>query len=446
LKKGIFRLTYTQIIAVGFAAVMLLGGFLLTLPVSSATGEWTGFADSLFTATSATCVTGLIVFDTYTHWSLFGKIIIITMIQIGGIGFMTVVALFAMFLKKQISLSQRKLLMQSAGTMEIGSIVQLVKKIAVGTFAFEAVGAVILSFTFCPMFGTSDGIFTSIFISISAFCNAGFDLLGRNGQFSSLTSVADCPSVIITITLLIIIGGLGFLVWSDIAKNRFNLKKYSLHSKIVLTATTALIVGGTVFFFITENNAALAGMSFPEKLLHAFFLSASPRTAGFNAVDLGELSQSGKLMTIVFMLIGGSPGSTAGGIKTTTIVVLVVGAISFAKGSSGICIFKRRLDDDDVKRAAAILSIYIIIIIIAVSVLCMIEPFPLDDMVFEVASAVGTVGLTLGITPSLSLVSKIILIILMFGGRIGALSLAMVLAEKRVPILTDRPVEKILIG
>ena len=443
LKK---KFGYGQIIVFGYMFIILFGGLLLSLPVSSKTGEWTSYLNSVFTATSATCVTGLVVYDTYTHWSVFGQIIIMILIQIGGLGFMTIIALFSLFLKKNIGLYERKLLMQSAGSIKIGGVIRLIRRVALGTLIVEGTGMILLATSFVPKMGWAEGLFNALFHSVSAFCNAGFDIMGKYGQFSSITGFQNDVVVNVTIMVLIVVGGIGFIVWNDVITQKWHFKKYQLHSKIALVATIILIFGGAILFLLYENNAAFADLNIGEKIMAAFFQSITPRTAGFNSVEMSELSESGHLLTIILMFIGGSPGSTAGGIKTTTFVVVLLGAIASARHYTHINAFKKRLDESIVKEASAITTLYIVMIMISTLVICSIQPFSMKDVLFEVVSAIGTVGLTAGITTSLGSISKIIIILLMFAGRVGGLTLALVLAEKKTNVILDRPVEKILIG
>lgn len=440
------KLTYTQVIAIGFLVIILFGAFLLSMPFSSRTGEATPFINALFAATTSTCVTGLVVYDTYTHWSIVGQIIILSLIQIGGIGFMSVFSLIAMALKRRIGLKERRLLMESANTMNIGGVVALMKKILIGTFFIESLGAIALSIRFIPEMGLGVGIYNGIFHSVSAFCNAGIDIMGKYGQFTSLTRYSNDVIVNITIMLLIIIGGIGFIVWNDISKNGIHFSKYQLHTKIVLTTTFTLVFGGAILFYLLERNNQLAGMGIKETILASLFQSVTPRTAGFNTVDIGGLTEGGSLLTIILMFIGGSPGSTAGGIKTTTLVVLLLGVIASSRNTSDLTIFKRRLEDHTHRKASSILTIYISAVLISTMIICAMQPFTLGQVLMEVVSAIGTVGLTAGITPTLNTLSKLIIILLMYGGRVGGLSLALVLAEKKEIIPTQRPVEKIIIG
>jgi trk system potassium uptake protein TrkH len=446
LKRSAFRLTSTQIIALFFVAVIAIGTLLLCLPIASKSREWTPLLDSAFTATSATCVTGLIVRDTFTHWSLFGQLVILTMIQIGGLGVMTIIMTFSVFAKKKISLYERKLLMQSAGTIRASEIIRLLRQITKVTLICEGAGAVILATRFCPELGIVKGLYYSVFHAVSAFCNAGFDLMGRYGQFSSLTPFYSDITVNITVCALIICGGIGFIVWQDIVTHGIKFKKYSLHSKIALTTSATLILSGWLIFFLVERNSSLSNLTTGEKILAAFFQSVTSRTAGFNTVPLNRLSGAGVVLMSVLMMIGGSPGSTAGGIKTTTVAVMFFELIAAAKGDKDTVIFKRRLEDDTVKRAGAIISAYTAAVIIALIAISSAENLPLSDVLFEVASAVGTVGLTVGITPSLSSFSHIILMLLMFAGRIGGLTIIVAFAERREHAKLTRPTEKILIG
>ena len=446
MRKLLKKLTYTQIIVLSFLLVILVGTLLLCLPVSSANGTFTPPLNAMFTATSATCVTGLVVYDTFTHWSLFGQIVIISLIQIGGLGFLVFISMFSVFLKKKIGVYERRLLMQAEGNIRLSGAVVLLKRIVRGTFTFEAVGAVILAFRFCPKMGLAEGIFNAIFHAVSAFCNAGFDLMGKYKQFSSLSTFAEDPVVMITIISLVVIGGIGFLVWSDIVTLKTKVKKYSLHTKIALSTTAILLIGSTLLFLLLEYNGVLKDFSFFDKIINAAFLAVSPRTAGFNTVDLSALSSGSEVITDLLMLIGGSPGSTAGGLKTTTFAVLILSTIAAARHDTHPQIFKRRLPDDALSQATAIFTIYVVVSLVAVVIVSTIEKCDITTAAFEVISAIGTVGATKGLTPTLCGASKLIIMGLMFGGRVGGLSLMLSLAEKRENIPLDRPSEKILIG
>jgi len=440
------KLSYARVIVIGILITILIGTLLLMLPVSTRSGESAGFTTSIFTATSAVCVTGLVLEDTYTFWSLFGQIVIIVLIQIGGMGFMTFVTLFSLFIGRQVGLRERRLIMESSGIMELGSVMALLRRIIFGTLIIEGCGAFLLSFRFCADFGFWQGIYCAVFHSVSAFCNAGFDLMGRYGKFSSLIPYSDDVYVNVIIMALIFLGGIGFIVWNDFVTHKLNFKRYRLHSKIVLTTSLILLVLGTVFFFIFEYNASLAGKPLYEKIIASLFQSFTPRTAGFATVDNSKFSDAGSLMTIFLMLIGGSSGSTAGGMKTGTLAILVLGMLASASRKKDIVVFRRRIDGDSVRQAASIAFIYISIVVVSSCTICAIDGFPLKEVLFETSSAIGTVGSSMSLTPLLSTVSKYILIFMMFGGRAGGLTLALVLAERNKVVPVEHPAEKILIG
>lgn len=445
-KKIRYKKSTTRLIAFGFAMIILLGTVLLTLPISVRSGKG-NLLNSLFTATSATCVTGLAVADTYQNWTTFGQIVILCMIQVGGLGFMTIGAFIAVLLKKRIGLQEREQLQESVNTLELAGVVRLVKKIVHRTFFVELLGAILLSFRFIPAFGPVKGIYFAVFHAVSAFCNGGFDLMGINEAYSSLVAFEGDVLVNLVIVVLIIIGGIGFIVWDDVARNKWHFKKYLLHSKIVLTATMTLTIGGTILFLITENQATLAGMSPVEKLLGALFSAVTPRTAGFNTVDTAALSNAGKVLTIVLMFIGGSPGSTAGGVKTTTTIVLVFYAVAMITNREDINLFGRRLTSEVVKKANAVVIINLSLAIIAGVIIMISQPLlQFEDVLFEVFSAIGTVGMTTGITRDLNTLSRLIIIVLMYCGRLGSLSFALVFAQKNKSTSVRQPQEKIIIG
>lgn len=446
LYKWLYKISPTRIIALSFIAVILTGTVLLCLPAASRTGQWTSLPDALFTSTSATCVTGLIIADTFTKWSLFGQIVILGMIQIGGIGLMTVISMVFILLKRKLNMQERKVLMQAAGNVQVGGMVRLIRRILAGTAIIEGAGAVLLSIRFIPRLGWAQGIYYAIFHSVSAFCNAGFDLMGQFRAFSSFTDWQYDWLVNLTLAALIILGGIGFLVWEDILKNKFKFSRYSLHSKLILIVAGILLIAGTAGYFIFESGYTMKGDGIPERLLKSFFASTTMRTAGFNTIDYSRMSPSSILLSDVLMLIGGSPGSTAGGIKTTTIAVIFIAMVSMAHGNSDSTIFRKRLGKDLVKQAAVVLVVYLTYIILGTMVICHIEGTDLSTTIFEVISASCTVGVTMGITPTLGTVSRLLLIILMYSGRIGGFSLMLVLGEldKKPPL--KRPKEKILIG
>lgn len=439
------RLTPARLIALGFLVVILVGTALLMLPFASK-GKPAGFLDALFTSTSATCVTGLVVRDTFTGWTTFGQLVILFLIQLGGLGFMTVITLMSMLLGKKLGLYDRKVLMQSAGNITLNGIGGLIRRIVPFTFVFELAGAVLLATRFVPDFGWGRGLYAAVFHSISAFCNAGFDLMGMRTPSSSLTAYVSDPVVNLTVCALIVVGGLGFLVWRDLIRCHFCWKKLQLHSKLVLATTAILLVGGWALLLLFEWNASMGALSVPEKILASLFQSVSPRTAGFNTVDLTKLSESGNLLTDFLMLIGGSPGSTAGGIKTTTLAVLTLSAISSARGRMRVNAYRMSVERETLRQASSILLVYLGMSFAAVLAICAIDPFPLKAVLFEVVSAIATVGLSLGITSQLSAASQVILILLMYAGRIGGLTFVLLFSERRTEPPVDRPVGKILVG
>lgn len=441
------RLSYARIIALGYFLVILTGTLLLLLPAATVEGESTTPIEALFTATSTTCVTGLIVVDTGSHWTLFGQIVIILMIQVGGLGFMTMGVLFAMFLRKRISLSTRSILQESLNTNQVGGIVKLAKSAIIGTAIIEGTGAVLLSMRFIPQFGFLKGIYYGVFHSISAFCNGGFDVLGSvYGEYASVTAYSNDILVNVVIMLLITIGGIGFTVWLDVKQYKFHFNKYSLHSKVVISASLFLIIFGTILFMIFERNNLMKGMGAQERILSSAFSSVTARTAGFNTIDTGSLTQSSMLLTMVLMVIGGSPGSTAGGVKTITIVVLLVYVIASLRGEKSYNVFGRRFSEEAVKKASIVVTISMTLILTAAIAICALQPLPMDDILFEVCSAIGTVGMSTGVTRELNSISRLIIITLMYCGRIGSMSFALSFMEKRkvAPILL--PEEKVMIG
>lgn len=436
------RLSSFQIILLGFAGVILLGALLLMLPISSAERVITPFNEALFTSTSAVCVTGLVVKDTGSYWSAFGQAVIITLIQIGGLGVVTIAASFSMLAGRRISLMQRSTMQDAISAPKVGGIVKLTKFIITGTFIIEAVGAISMMPVFCKNFGAK-GIWMSIFHSVSAFCNAGFDILGTEGnQFCSLTPYTSNPVINITVMLLIVIGGIGFLTWDDICNNKFKIKKYSMQSKIILLTSLILILLPAIYFFIFDYSDYSIG----NRLLASLFQSITTRTAGFNTTDLTKLTRPSQAIMIFLMLVGGSPGSTAGGLKTTTMAVLILNAFACFKRKDNVCAFGRRIDDSVIKNASTIVMMYITLFFIGGVSICTIEKLPLVASLFETASAIGTVGLTLGITPKLSLASQLILIVLMYLGRVGSLTLIYATLSGKKQINAKLPLEKITVG
>lgn len=440
------RLTGTQWIAVGFLMVILCGTLLLMLPVSSRGPGGTDFLSSLFTATSATCVTGLVVVDTWQHWSLFGQIVILMMIQTGGLGFVTIGVTILMIMGKKIGLADRGLLKDSVNTQQIGGIVRLTKLIVKGTLLIEGLGALLFAIRFIPEFGLLEGIYYSIFHSISAFCNAGFDLMGRYETYSSLTRYAGDWIVNLAAMGLILLGGLGFVVWSDLYKNRLHIRRYTLHTKMVMTALVVLVAVPAILFLILERNGVLSGLEGPDKVLGAFFAAVTPRTAGFNTTDVAGLGDAGKLLTIVLMLIGGNPGSTAGGVKTTTIMVLLFYIISMIRHTDGVNIYGRRLEDGIIEKAAVVFTLTLTMAVTASFIICAVDGLPLTDVFLETFSAVNTVGISTGITRDTGTISRVVLILLMYCGRIGSLSFALAFTDKRNKSSLRQPMERISVG
>lgn len=436
------HLTSFQFIILGFSAVILVGTLLLMLPVSTKNDVVTPFSEALFTSTSAVCVTGLVVQDTASYWSGFGQFIILLLIQIGGMGVVTVAASFALVSGRKISLMQRSTMQEAISAPAVGGIVRLTSFIIKATLLFELTGAIIMMPVFYKDFGWK-GIWMAVFHSISAFCNAGFDLMGSTGvPFSSLTSYIGNPAITITIMLLIIIGGIGFLTWDDIRANHYRFKRYRVQSKVIIVTTAILLVIPAVYFYFFE----LTGLPTGERILGSLFQAVTPRTAGFNTVDLTLVTEAGQCILIILMLIGGSPGSTAGGMKTTTIAVLFANARAVFQRKEDPQFFGRRVGQGAIKSAATILMMYISLFIGGALIICNVEHLPLGICLFETASAIGTVGLTLGITSKLGLVSQCILILLMFFGRVGGLTLIYAAISGTKKNLSKLPQEKITVG
>ncbi len=441
-----FKLSPMKAILAGYCVIILLGTLLLSLPFATREPGGTPL-DALFTATSATCVTGLVLFDTYTHWTLFGQLVILTLIQIGGIGFMTVAISLVSLTKRKIGLNQRFIMQESVAAPQVGGIVRMTKFILLGTLVFEGLGTLLLSFHFCPQLGFGKGLYFSVFHSISAFCNAGFDLMGSVQPFSSLTTLRNDTYFTTIILALLFIGGLGYFVWSDIVHSRFHFKKFKLHTKVVLTVSLLLVVFGAVLLQLFEQGgAAYADKTFGEQVLYSIFQSVAPRTAGFNTIPLEALTQSSQLLIICLMLVGGSPGSTAGGLKTTTFAVSLLSVFSTFRRKKSVECFKRRIDDDVVRTAFCVMIMYLILTIVCTLILSCAEGLPVLTSLFEVASAIGTVGLSLGVTPGLGVVSQVVLILLMFFGRAGSLTILLAFASARQPSPSQLPTEKLQIG
>ena len=436
------RLSSFQIIILGFAGVILLGALLLMLPISATARCVTPFHEALFTATSAVCVTGLVVQDTGSYWSVFGQAVILTLIQIGGLGVVTVAASFALLSGRRISLMQRSIMQDAISAPKVGGIVRLTRFILRGTFLIELIGALAMLPVFCRDYGWR-GIWMAVFHSISAFCNAGFDILGTNNNlYPSLTGYVQNPVINITIMLLIITGGIGFLTWDDICENKLHFHRYRMQSKVIVIVTLVLIVLPALFFFFADFGALPLG----ERIQAALFQSVTPRTAGFNTVDLSAMTGASLGVMILLMLIGGSPGSTAGGMKTTTLAVLLANAAATFRRRDSAQFFGRRLDCGAVKTAATILTMYLALFFGGGVFISIYENLPLSSCLYEAASAVGTVGLTLGITPQLHIPSQMVLIALMYLGRVGGLTLIYAALSGKKTSNAKLPLEEITVG
>ena len=435
------RLTSSQIIVLGFLGAILLGAFLLMLPISTADGKGATFADAVFTATSATCVTGLVVQDTATYWSYFGQAVILLLIQVGGMGVVTFAVAITVASGKKIGLMQRSTMQEAISAHQMGGIVKLTGFILKTSAIIEVTGAALLAPAFIKEFGVGKGIWYSFFHSISAFCNAGFDLMGVKEKYSSLTSFSDNVLVNIVIMALIIIGGIGFLVWDDIKTNKHHIRKYRMQTKLVLITSAFLILLPAFVFFLE-----FAGMDIKSRILNSLFQSVTTRTAGFNTYDLTKLNSGGISIMIVLMLIGGSPGSTAGGMKTTTFAVVILTAFSVFRRKEHTDFAGRSIADSVLRNAIAIVTMYLLLFLTGGIIITAVEGLPMMTCMFETASAVGTVGLTLGITPSLSIVSRIILIVLMYIGRVGGLTLLFSAVTPGQSTMSKLPQEKLTVG
>ncbi len=445
MKRKPVLLSPNRAIALGFLAIILAGALLLMLPFANRGGRGLSFLDSLFTATSATCVTGLVVADTWTQFNLFGQIVLLALIQVGGLGYMTMMLQASLFLGKKVGLKQRSLMMESVSALRLSDVFTLLRYILRGTAAIEGLGAALLSIRFIPELGVARGIWYSIFHSVSAFCNAGFDLMGFREPYSSLTHYMFDPLVNLTVMALILLGGAGFLVWRDVWEHGPRFRLYSLHSKLIVTASLILTLGGAVLFWWAERDGLLAGMDAGQQALVALFQSVTPRTAGFNTVDLAKLTSGGGLLIIFLMFVGAGPGSTGGGVKITTAAVCLLTLVSYIRGRREVGAFDRRLDEEQIRRSAAAVTLYLTLAMAGGFLILATQPFPLQDALFEVFSAMSTVGLSTGITRELSAVNRAIVIVMMYCGRIGSLTMLMALAERKPPRIKD-PVERISVG
>lgn len=421
-----FQLDPPKVLALGFASLILIGTLLLNLPMATKTGESIGFINALFTSASAVCVTGLVVVNTGEFWSLFGQIVIIMLIQMGGLGFMTMATIGALLIGKKITLKERLVIKEQLNQETMSGLVKLTKYVILSTLAIEGIGAIFLSTRFIPIYGKVKGIWFSIFHAISAFCNAGFDLTG-----DSIAPFVGDFTINMTISALIILGGLGFSVYIDITKNR-SFKKLSLHSKLVISITGVLLLVGMIVFFLIEydNPLTLKPLNLVEKLIASFFQSVVPRTAGFYSLNLAGLYDTTVFLTIILMFIGASPGSTGGGIKTTTFGILILTTLGVIKGERDIVAFKKRIGYDVINRSLAIATVGMILIIAVSFVLTVTEPANFLDVLFETTSAFATVGSSRGLTPNLTDFGKIIITLTMYAGRVGPLTMAYVFSRR----------------
>ncbi len=443
----IYKLTFTplQFLSAGFILIILIGGMLLAHPAASRDGQSIPFVDAVFTSASATCVTGLVIYDTYTQFTAFGQAVILCLIQIGGLGFVTIGIFFSMAIGKRIGLRERSIMKESISALKLGGIVRLVRRAVFGTLIIELIGALILALRLVPRFGLASGLWSSLFHSVSAFCNAGFDLMGKLKPLSSLGEFSGDIVINFVIAALIIVGGIGFIVWDDIIDNKWHIRRCRLQTKIVLSVTAMLIAAGTVGFYLLERNHAFAGMGGGEKMLAALFQSVTPRTAGFCTVDMAKLSDGGSILTMILMVIGASPGSTGGGIKTTTFFVMVFSVIAFLRSRDDINVFKRRVEQHAVYRAFNSAALYLFAAVIGTFVISL-QGIGIEATLFEALSAVGTVGLSQGVTAGLNTLSKLAIIMLMYVGRLGSLSVLMAVTERRIKTKINNVEEKIIIG
>ena len=440
------KLSHTQIIALGFLILIGLGTLLLSLPVAAADGTRTPLLTALFTAVSASCVTGLVLQDTATYWSAFGKTVIILLVQIGGLGVITISTLFFLLLRRRVGLRQREVLTESINTTAVGDIMRLIRMILIGTAVIELAGALLLSIRFIPRFGPGKGAAYALFHSISAFCNAGFDLMGVIEPYGSFTSYSGDWLVNLTLMALIVIGGLGFIVWDDLLKNGVKFRRYRFQTRLVLTSTAVLVFAGALLIWLMERGSTAAGLPSDEQILTSLFGAVTARTAGFNTVDTGAMSDGGKLVTMLLMFIGGSPGSTAGGIKTTTGAVILVMAASAVMHRDSPVILGRRIPGGVLHKAVAVVVINLGFALVGTMILCGVQGLPLTDALFECFSAIGTVGMTTGVTRELSTLSALTIALLMFAGRVGSVSFAMALIERRARPSVTYPTENLTIG
>lgn len=441
------RLSSSQTIMLGFMGVIALGTILLMLPWARAGAEGAPFLDALFTATSATCVTGLITQDTATYWSAFGQTVILCLIQVGGLGVITIAVFITKLFGRKIGLMQRSTMQEAIAAPQMGGIIRMTGFILKMVVLIEALGALAFLPVMIPEFGIAKGIWYALFHSISSFCNAGFDLMGIKEQYSSLTSYTGGMAINVIVMVLIVVGGIGFLTWDDVKRNRLHLRRYRMQSKVILVVTCLLITLPAVYFYFYEfSTPAWAGMTTQERILASFFQSITTRTAGYNTVDLTQLTQSGQMIMILLMLVGGAPGSTAGGMKVTTLAVLFATAIAVFRRRPNAHIFGRRIPNDTAHYAATVLILYLSLFLAGGIFIGCAEHMSIVPALFEAASAIATVGVTLGITPDLCVASKAVLIILMFLGRVGGMTIVYAALSTKHPYVSEFPQEKIMVG
>lgn len=442
MRNFLKRISVSQIVILGFLALILVGSFLLSLPIASNDGEWTDYFDALFTAVSSACVTGLVIADTATKWSFFGQLVILLLIQVGGLGVITVVITVMMFAHKKIGLHERAAVRDSLSLNQLAGVVRFMRFILSTTFIIEGLGAIVLSIPFVRDYGLIKGVWFGIFHSVSSFCNAGFDLLGSGAPFSSLTHYSADPIVSITIMFLIVSGGIGFLTWDDIRKNKFRFSAYRLQTKLILALTAFMILIPAVWFFFVD----FGGKPIGERVLLSLFQAITPRTAGINTADLTLMSQGSKFILISLMLVGGSSGSTAGGMKINTFGILLVTTASLFKRNKDVVAFRRRISEETIRKAAAVAVLYLTLFVSCGVAISQIEGLAILDALFETASAIGTVGLSLGVTPTLGLASRIILVCLMFFGRMGGITFAFAAIIKKKEPTARMPEDKLNVG
>ena len=441
-----YKLSHVQVIALGYLLMILLGTGLLMLPVSSADGVSAPFRTAFFTATSSSCVTGLILRDTATGWSFFGQAVLLVLIQIGGLGFMTIATFMYHVTRRRMGLRQREIMLESINNSQINGILKLTGEIIALTALFEGTGALLLATRFIPLLGWKKGIWYSIFHAVSAFCNAGFDLMGFEEPFGSFVHHASDPVLTLTLSALIVNGGLGFLVWHDVRVCGFRWKKYSVHTKLVLATSLLLLFGGAAVFLLTERDATGSGLSPAGRVLTAFFASVTARTAGFNTVDIASMSGGSKLLTILLMVVGGSPGSTAGGVKTSTVAVIALTTFAGFRGKKRPVLFGRSISNSTYQKSCNILFFNGSIALLAALVISATQPLDLVDILFESFSAIGTVGMTAGITRALTPFNSYLIALLMYMGRVGSVSFAVALLEKKAAPPVQYPEAQITVG